>query len=61
MTFRALYRLECHDLLNCPVLGVASDDITVEGLISLARESIESTGENVDHAAFDRLAGRFGA
>ena len=58
MTFRALYRLECNDLLNCPVLGVASDDIPLEKLVALARESIESNGAKVDDAVFDRFAGR---
>ena len=30
MTFRALYRLESRNLLDCPILGVASDDMPVE-------------------------------
>ena len=33
MTFRALYRLEARNLLECSILGVASDDMTLEELI----------------------------
>ncbi len=59
MTFRALYRLERRNLLDCPVLGVASDDITVDELIKRAREAISQSGETVDDAVFGRLANRF--
>jgi glucose-6-phosphate 1-dehydrogenase len=58
MTFRALYRLERRKLLERPVLGVASDDITVDELAKRAREAVIKTGETVDDAVFDRLAGR---
>jgi glucose-6-phosphate 1-dehydrogenase len=37
MTFQALYRLERRELLQCPVLGVASDDIAKEELVNRAR------------------------
>ncbi len=57
MTFRALYRLERHQLLDCPILGVASDDMSVGQLVKWARESIGRT-EKIDDAVFDRLAGR---
>ena len=40
MTFRSLYRLEQRGLLDCPVVGVAVDDWTVERLRERARESI---------------------
>ena len=30
MTFQALYRLERRGLLDCPILGVAGDDWTVD-------------------------------
>lgn len=33
MTYRALYRLESRDLLDCPIVGVASDDMTKEKLV----------------------------
>lgn len=58
MTFRALYRLERRRLLDCPILGVASDDLTVEQLVNRARESIDAT-EDIDEAVFRRLADRF--
>jgi glucose-6-phosphate 1-dehydrogenase len=58
MTFRALYRLERNELLDCPILGVASDDITVEKLVERARKAIGEAGEAIDDAVFDRLAGR---
>jgi glucose-6-phosphate 1-dehydrogenase len=58
MTFRALYRLESRDLLDCPILGVASDDMPIEKLVDLAREAIGESGEKIDDAVFDRLAGR---
>src|SRR6201996_3454265 len=58
MTFRALYRLERRKLLQCPVLGVAGDDITLEELVNRARKAIADTGEKVDDKVFDRLADR---
>src|ERR1700758_1618815 len=58
MTFRALYRLESRKLLDCPVLGVASDDMSVEKLVERARKAISDSGEKIDDAVFDRLAGR---
>lgn len=58
MTFRALYRLERRQLLNSPILGVASDDITVEELVNRAGEAIRHTGEPFDEAVFGRLAKR---
>ncbi|MEB3022042.1 glucose-6-phosphate dehydrogenase [[Mycobacterium] crassicus] len=58
MTFRALYRLERRNLLDCPILGVASDDISVEDLVDRAGEAIRKTGEPFDDAVFDRLAKR---
>jgi glucose-6-phosphate 1-dehydrogenase len=58
MTFRSLYRLERRGLLNCPVLGVAVDDWTVEHLRDHARAAIVGTGETIDEAVFARLAAR---
>src|ERR1700759_950719 len=58
MTFQALYRLERRGLLECPVLGVASDDISVDELLKRARTAIEGAGENVDAKVFDRFAKR---
>ncbi|MBW0014351.1 glucose-6-phosphate dehydrogenase [Mycobacterium sp.] len=58
MTYRALYRLESRDLLDCPIVGVASDDIAKEKLVERARQAIGDSGEQIDDAVFDRLAGR---
>ncbi len=58
MTFRSLYRLEMRKLLECPIVGVAVDDWTVEKLREHARECIEGTGEELDKEVFDRLAER---
>ena len=58
MTFRSLYRLEQRGLLDCPIVGVAVDDWTVDHLRERARESIVGTGEKLDAAVFDRFAKR---
>jgi glucose-6-phosphate 1-dehydrogenase len=59
MTFRSLYRLERRGLIDCPIVGVAVDDWTVDDLKERARTSIVATGEPLDEAVFDRLAARF--
>ena len=58
MTFRSLYRLEKRGLLECPIVGVAVDDWTVEKLREHARECIEGTGEKLESHVFERLAAR---
>jgi glucose-6-phosphate 1-dehydrogenase len=58
MTFRALYRMERREVLQCPIVGVASDDITIEELVNRARKAIADSGEKMDDKVFDRLAGR---
>ncbi|MGH3332270.1 MAG: glucose-6-phosphate dehydrogenase [Nocardioidaceae bacterium] len=58
MTFRSLYRLERRGLLDCPVVGVAVDDWSVDQLVARARESIQTSGEQLDDATFARLADR---
>src|SRR5213596_3723958 len=58
MTFRSLYRLEKRGLLDCPIVGVAGDDWTIEQLRKHARECIEGTGEQVDQGVFERFAAR---
>ena len=58
MTFRSLYRLEQRGLLDCPIVGVAVDDWTVDRLKERARDSIEGTGEKLDPTVFDRFAER---
>jgi len=59
MTFRSLYRLEDRGLLDCPIVGVAVDDWSVDQLVERARQSIVGTGELLDEAVFARLAARF--
>jgi glucose-6-phosphate 1-dehydrogenase len=58
MTFGSLYRLEARGLLDCPIVGVAVDDWTVDDLKKRARTSIEGTGEQIDQKVFDRFADR---
>src|SRR6187431_834142 len=58
MTYRSLYRLEARGLLDCPVVGVAFDDWTLEQLVDRARESIVASGEPLDDEVFARLAKR---
>jgi glucose-6-phosphate 1-dehydrogenase len=58
MTFRSLYRLEARGVLDCPIVGVAFDDWTLEQLIERARESIVATGEPLDESVFERLTKR---
>ena len=58
MTFLSLYRLELRGLLQCPVVGVAVDDWTVERLAQRARDSIVATGETLDEEVFARFVAR---
>jgi glucose-6-phosphate 1-dehydrogenase len=58
MTFHSLYKLEQRGLLDCPIVGVAVDDWTIDDLVKRARESIEGTGEKLDPKVFDRFAAR---
>ncbi|MFN8025888.1 MAG: glucose-6-phosphate dehydrogenase [Acidimicrobiia bacterium] len=59
MTFRSLYRLERREMLDCPIVGVAVDDWTMDQLSQRARDSIVATGEELDEKVFARLMGRF--
>jgi glucose-6-phosphate 1-dehydrogenase len=58
MTFQALYRLERRGWLECPILGVASDDISRDDLVNRARAAIADAGEKIDDEVFDQLANR---
>jgi glucose-6-phosphate 1-dehydrogenase len=58
MTFRSLYRLEKREPLQCPIVGVAGPDWTVDQLVERARESIIGTGEQLDEDVFKRFAAR---
>ena len=50
MTFRSLYRLEQRGLLNCPIVGVAVDDWTVDDLRS-ARARVDRGRGRADRRA----------
>jgi glucose-6-phosphate 1-dehydrogenase len=59
MTLYSLYRLERRGLLDCPIVGVAAEDWTVERLREHAREAIAAaSGEPLDEEVFRRLAAR---
>jgi glucose-6-phosphate 1-dehydrogenase len=58
MTFRSLYRLERRGLLDCPIVGVAADDWTVDELRDHARTCIGDCGETIDDEVFERFANR---
>jgi glucose-6-phosphate 1-dehydrogenase len=58
MTFRSLYRLEARGLLDCPIVGVAVDDWTVDDLRNRARESLEADGAPIDDEVFERISKR---
>jgi glucose-6-phosphate 1-dehydrogenase len=58
MTFHSLYRLERRGLLDCPIVGVAGDDWTVDQLRDHARQCIADCGETIDDQVFDRFAAR---
>src|ERR1700755_1940744 len=58
MTFRSLYRLERRGLLDCPIVGVAVDEWSVEDLRNHARIAITATGESLDEDVFARFAAR---
>ena len=60
MTFRALYRLEAADRLDCPILGVAKEPWSEDHLRATARAALAATGEPIDDGVFDRLARRLG-
>jgi glucose-6-phosphate 1-dehydrogenase len=59
MTFRALYKLEAREKLDCPIVGVAIDDWDAERLRDHAREAIAATIQDPDEDVFSRLAARF--
>ena len=58
MTFHALYRLEARGKLDCPIVGVAIDEWSIDQLREHAREAIAATVEDPDEDVFGRLAAR---
>jgi glucose-6-phosphate 1-dehydrogenase len=58
-TFRSLYGLEARGLLDCPIVGVAIDDWTLEQLVEHARDAVAASEEGpLDEEVFDRFAAR---
>ena len=58
MTFGSLYRLERRGMLNCPIVGIAADDWSLDDLKGRARTSIVEAGNTIDEAVFERFAAR---
>jgi glucose-6-phosphate 1-dehydrogenase len=58
MTFRSLYRLEKRGLLDCPIVGVASRQRSIEEVREFGRSAIEGAGERIEPEVFNRLANR---
>src|SRR4249919_3485961 len=58
MTFRALYRLEARGKLDCPIIGVAIDEWSLEQLRQHGREAIETTVKEPDEDVLGRVLGR---
>jgi glucose-6-phosphate 1-dehydrogenase len=58
MTFGSLYRLEKRGLLNCPIVGVASEELSRDELVSRARDAIGTAGNTIDDKVFERFAAR---
>ena len=58
MTFHSLYRLEYRGLLDCPIVGVAANEWSIEELRKHARACIEGCGETIDEEIFKRFASR---
>jgi glucose-6-phosphate 1-dehydrogenase len=60
MTFHSLYRLEARGLLDCPIVGVAFDDWSVDDLRENCHVAVTTcSGEKPDPKVFNRLAKRF--
>jgi glucose-6-phosphate 1-dehydrogenase len=57
-TFRALYRMERREELQCPIVGVAHDEWPAATLRDHARQAIEDSGEKISQRVFQRLAER---
>src|SRR5207237_10557498 len=58
MTFMSLYRLERRGLIDCPIVGVAVDDWSVDPPKERARDSLEGAGEQLDANVFRRVCDR---
>src|SRR3954467_3507219 len=59
MTFRSLYRFEQRGLIDCPIVGVAVDDWSLDDLVARAGTSIAAPGGAPPETGFGRRPGRF--
>ena len=58
MTLPALYRLEAANRLDCPIIGVAREDWSVDELRQTMRKAVQAVEQQVDEEAVKRLAAR---
>jgi glucose-6-phosphate 1-dehydrogenase len=58
MTYQALYRMEATKQLNCPIIGVAVEDWSLEQLIDAMRAGLLACGQEIKKDVFERLAKR---
>jgi glucose-6-phosphate 1-dehydrogenase len=58
MTLPSLYRLEAADRLDCPIIGVAREDWSVDELRQTLRKAVQAVEQQVDEKAVERLAAR---
>ena len=58
MTLPALYRLEAANRLDCPVIGVAREEWSVDELRQAMRKAVQTVEQQVDEEAVERLAAR---
>ena len=58
MTLPSLYRLEAAGRLNCPIVGVAAEDWSVQDLRKTMSQAVHAVEEKVDDQVVERLAQR---
>ncbi|MEE2907484.1 MAG: glucose-6-phosphate dehydrogenase [Planctomycetota bacterium] len=57
--FPSLYAMEKRGNLSVPIIGIARNEMTVEGLVERARDGIETYGDSkIEDSIFNRLAAR---
>ena len=56
MTFHSLYRLEQRGLLDCPIVGVAVDDWSVDQLKDRAKAVVDWAGSELTHQRVGRIS-----
>ena len=58
MTFQALYRMEAAKVLDCPIIGVAVNEWSLDQLRDAMHAGLLACGETVKNEVFDRLVAR---